>query len=144
MAVDIASGDDAAGGSVGTFDRLFPLGHAYLGHADLIGRQNVIAYSILTSANPHPKLRLKTGLHLFRRESDRDAIYNVAGGILVPASSEPGGEIAREVDLVATVEVVNGLLFELGLSHVTAGEALEQVGLDADSTFLYSQVEFRF
>jgi hypothetical protein len=43
---DAASGDESSGGRVQTFNQLFPLGHAHLGHADVIGRQNVLAPSL--------------------------------------------------------------------------------------------------
>lgn len=43
LGFDIASGDrDATDGALNTFNQLFPLGHAYLGYIDVIGRQNII------------------------------------------------------------------------------------------------------
>ena len=38
----MGSGDDEPGGDVETFNQLFPLGHAYFGYIDLIGRQNAL------------------------------------------------------------------------------------------------------
>ena len=35
---DYASGDDGRSDRVGTFNQLFPLGHAYFGHIDTIAR----------------------------------------------------------------------------------------------------------
>ena len=44
--VDIASGDDdPTDGDLETFNQLFPLGHAYFGYIDVIGRQNIIDVS---------------------------------------------------------------------------------------------------
>src|SRR5262249_18265316 len=40
---DYASGDKKRGGSVGTFNQLYPNGHAFLGYIDYIGRQNIIS-----------------------------------------------------------------------------------------------------
>ena len=44
--LDWASGDDdPTDGDKGTFNQLFPLGHRWLGFADIVGRQNVLALS---------------------------------------------------------------------------------------------------
>jgi hypothetical protein len=39
---DYASGDGKPGGSVGTFNLLYPTAHSFLGYIDYIGRQNII------------------------------------------------------------------------------------------------------
>ena len=53
LGFDYASGDDGAGGDVGTFNQLFPLGHAYFGYIDAVGRQNIV--------DLHPGASIKCG-----------------------------------------------------------------------------------
>ena len=38
---EMGSGDRDTGGDVNTFNQLYPLGHAYFGYIDIVGRQNV-------------------------------------------------------------------------------------------------------
>ena len=46
LGFDYASGDhDPNDNRIGTFDQLFPLGHAYLGAIDAVGRQNIVDLS---------------------------------------------------------------------------------------------------
>ena len=49
---DYASGDDDRGDRVGTFNQLFPLGHAYFGHIDTIARQNIVDLSTGVTVKP--------------------------------------------------------------------------------------------
>ena len=42
---DYASGDKSPGGSVGTFNQLYPNAHPFLGYIDYIGRQNILSAS---------------------------------------------------------------------------------------------------
>jgi Alginate export len=42
---DYASGDSQPGGDVGTFNQLYPNGHACLRYIDYVGRQNMISAS---------------------------------------------------------------------------------------------------
>jgi hypothetical protein len=56
IGLDYASGDDQAGGDVETFNHLFPLGHAYHGFIDAIGRQNIVDLSPGIALSPVKKL----------------------------------------------------------------------------------------
>lgn len=49
---DYASGDEKAGGDVGTFNQLYPTSHSFLGYIDYIGRQNIISPSAGLSLSP--------------------------------------------------------------------------------------------
>ncbi len=76
---DWASGDrNPTDGTVETFDRLFPLGHKYLGFMDFFGRQNIQAANLNISAWPIPKkVNARLAWLAFWLESEDDAIYNV-------------------------------------------------------------------
>ena len=94
--LDWASGDSRAGGRVGTFNQLFPLGHAYFGITDVIGRQNIIDLSAGASWKPIPALTLNTAWHHFRADDTADAIYNPGGGVVRPAGSYQAAKIGDE------------------------------------------------
>ncbi len=140
---DFGSGDDAAGGAVGTFNQLFPLGHAFLGHADVVGRQNVISPSIGTDLEPVRGLNLALKGHRFWRASINDALYN-AGGVVVRA---PGASEARlvgdELDLTTTYRFARHFIGQLGYSRFFTGPYLEETGPSADMGFFYVSLTAR-
>jgi hypothetical protein len=53
---DYASGDGRPGGTVGTYDQLYPSSHRFLGYIDYIGRQNILSASgglVMTPVRDH-------------------------------------------------------------------------------------------
>jgi hypothetical protein len=144
---DWASGDeDPRDGKVGTFDQLFPLGHAYFGYLDLIGRQNVTAVNVNLSAWPIKK-KVKTALayHTFWLNDAHDAVYNAAGA---PGRRDPSGrsgtEIGHEIDLTISwkIDVHSTLL--LGYSHFWDSDVIIQTGKSEDPDLFYVQYSFKF
>ncbi|MFT7462446.1 MAG: hypothetical protein ACI9EF_000786 [Pseudohongiellaceae bacterium] len=97
--LDYASGDsDPTDSTKGTFNQLFPLGHAYLGFADLVGRQNIIDIQPNISMTVCDDTTLKVSLHHFQLANRSDAAYNAGGGIL--ASGATGGKnVGNELDI---------------------------------------------
>jgi len=145
IGIDDASGDDDPFDEIhGTFNQLFPLGHAHFGFADAIGRQNIVAPSLSVSTRPTQRLRVSAAIHGFRRESRADAVYNAGGGVVAAGSAGTSRSVASEFDIVAAVLVAPRLTLEIGTSRVFTGRFLEQAGLTGDMTFAYTQLEFRF
>jgi len=144
LLLDVASGDDAAGGDVGTFNQLFPLGHGNLGAADLVSRQNIIAPSLHLTVKPTDRTTLRLAMHQFHRESRGDGVYAVSGAEFVNAAAGISREIASELDFAIIVALNSRLRLEVGGARVYAGDFLEQAGRTEDLTFGYGQLEFRF
>jgi len=144
LGLDWASGDDAAGGKVGTFDQLFPLGHAYLGFMDFIGRQNVVAANVGYSCKPAEDLQLRASVHGFWLEDTADAIYNSGGGVLRAPGSFSSREVAQEFDLLARYKFDRHLSGYAGYSHLFAGDALADSGPSEDADFFYLGLAFTF
>lgn len=142
--LDWASGDRDAGGSVQTFNQLYPLGHAYFGAIDVIGRQNIIDVSAGATWKPQPKLSVALGAHLFRADSTDDAIYNAGGGVVRAGGTFRSAEIGAEVDLTATWAVARHVSLEAGYSHFFSGEAIRQSGPAMDTDFVYAGTTFTF
>lgn len=141
---DYASGDDAAGGSVGTFNQLYPLGHAYLGYMDYIGRQNIIDPSVGISFTPLPDLTVAVDGHFFFRASPNDAVYNAAGAVLRAGPPSAGRFVGSELDVLINYKFNRHLTVQLGYSHFFPGEFLRATGAAQQGDFVYSALQFTF
>jgi hypothetical protein len=160
IAFDAASGDDNDGkGNFETFNQLFPLGHAYFGYIDVIGRQNIIdlhpgvEVTPITNAKYAKKVTVRTDYHLFWRQNDDDAVYNVLAGA---ASSPPQAGVLRadsgsdetfigsEIDLLINWQVDRHLLLYGGYSHFFAGDFIEDTGASRDIDFAYLALVYTF
>ena len=151
MRADVSSGDrDPGDGDLGTFNQLFPLGHAYQGYIDLVGRQNSINLPpgvevTLVSERRHvKKLSLRGDYHFFWRQSTDDAVYNDASAVFRADLGSDARYVGREIDLFLNWQVDRHLNAYLGYSHFFAGDFLEETGPSEDIDFLYAAVTYTF
>jgi len=140
---DYASGDDTPGdGDVGTFNQLFPLGHAYFGFMDLIGRQNIVDLSSGLTFKPRARVTVNADAHFFWRADDSDAVYNAGGGVLRAGGASE--EVGQELDLTVVYAVDANLTLQGGYSHFFAGDFLSETGASEDVDWLYFQTVYKF
>jgi hypothetical protein len=150
--VDYASGDsDPTDGDVETFNHLFPLGHAYLGFIDAVGRQNIVDLRATVGAWPIPKkLMVRGDVHYLVLADDNDGLYNAGGGLsrppflagtMTPANED---EVGVELDLLAKYLISSRMDLVVGYSHFFAGDYISDTGPDEDIGFFYSQLTFKF
>ncbi len=145
LGFDYGSGDsDPGDGEVETFDQLFPLGHAYLGYIDIVGRQNIIDFSQGIDLKPAKKIGFKIANHFFWRAESADAFYNAGGGVVRPGGAGNENSIGSEIDFTATYSINAHTSLLLGYSHFFAGDFVEQSGAANDTDFFYTQLLFRF
>lgn len=144
VGVDIASGDRKAGGDVQTFNQLFPLGHAFLGYIDTIGRQNIIDLNAGVTVTPVEKLVAQVTWHQFWLMDDDDALYNAGGGIVRGGGATGSTSVGSELDFTFKYPVDPHLMIEFGYSHFFDGSVLEQSGTHKDIDFAYLQAEYTF
>ena len=150
LGVDYASGDDdPADGDIGTFDQLFPLGHAYLGYIDAVGRQNIIDARATIGAWPMvKKLRTKADVHFFWLADKDDGLYHAGGGLA--RSPIAGGvnvderRVGTELDFTALYNFNRYTSMLVGYSHFFAGDFIDDTGPDDDIDFFYTQIGFQF
>jgi hypothetical protein len=136
--VDAASGDDTPGGAVGTFNQLYPTGHAHLGYADLHGRQNVLALTAGAALRGPGRVAIQLDAWSFRRLTVNDALYAADGSVLRPAGGEEAA--GQELDLTLRRPAVRGrMLLQAGVSRYFAARWLGR-----DVTFAYGQVTATF
>ncbi len=144
---DWASGDDnPTDGKVGTFDQMFPLGHAFFGYLDLVGRQNITAANVNLSAWMVPKkVKGAVAYHVFWLSDPEDSLYNAGGGA---GRRDPGGKSGREVGseldltLAWKLDVHAKLLF--GYSHFWDSDFIINTGPSEDADLFYVQYQFKF
>lgn len=140
LGLDLGSGDSSPGGDVGTFHQLFPLGHAYLGYADFVGRQNIVDVSAGSTWPLAEGVSLDLDVHHFRVLDADDALYGASGAPLRTGLSEK--QVGSEVDLLANWAVQRGVNGYAGYSHFFAGPALESSGPSEDVDFVYLGLSF--
>jgi len=142
---DYASGDgDPADGRLGTFNQLFPLGHAYLGFIDFVGRQNIEDLSLGVTGAPARRLRFSADWHNFWRAERNDALYNAGGSVVRRAGEGLSRSVGRELDLTTRYSFNRHLTTELGYCHFFPGPFLTVLGPDQPIDFVYLQVVSTF
>ena len=145
LGFDYASGDDdPLDDGLETFNQLFPLGHAYLGFADFVGRQNVIDVSQKLTTKPHSRLSLRADHHLFWRANGKDALYNAGGGVVRAGALGDSKRIGSEIDLVLNWQANRHTGCLLGYSHFFTSDFLSESGSDEEIDFVYVQIQYTF
>jgi hypothetical protein len=135
VGLDAASGDDRAGGSVGTFHQIYPLGHAYFGFADAFGRQNIAAAQLGLQLQVTATTVLAATAHTFHLMDRGDALYAVNG--TAARTGLRGHELGQELDLLLTHRLNRHLDAYLGYSHLFTGSGLDGTGPTEDQDFAY-------
>jgi hypothetical protein len=144
LGFDYASGDKRSGGDVETFNQLFPLGHAYLGYMDFVGRQNIMDVSGGVSFTPGEKMTMGIAGHLLRRSSDDDGLYNAGGQLVRAGSLGSSSEVGAEIDLTLKYVFNRHCVGLLGYSHFFAGDFIDQSGSDDDMDFVHLSLTYTF
>ncbi len=144
IGLDVGSGDNNPGGNVQTFNQLYPLAHAYLGYADVIGRQNLIAPSLGVVAKPGLQTTLGLRAFWFWRESTKDAVYTAGGVVLRPGSAGSDSYVGAEVDVILQHKFDRHTTVLLGYNRFFAGSFIEESGASDDIDYVFAQVEYTF
>ncbi|MHC5047025.1 MAG: alginate export family protein [Planctomycetota bacterium] len=126
------------------WNQLFPLGHAYLGYIDAIGRQNIIDFNLGVTGSPFAKATVGITGHFFWRADTSDALYNAGGTAVRAGAAGSSSEVGQEIDLTLKYKFDRHLAGLLGYSHFFAGNFIDQSGSSDDINFLYVQLEYTF
>jgi hypothetical protein len=143
---DYASGDSSPTDSThGTFNHLFPLGHAWLGYLDVVGRSNIHAIKAQVKVHPSKKVTAWVDFHTFYADQDQDALYSAGG---VPIRPNPTGAssqfIGHEIDIAMKVVLDVHTEALVGYSHMWPGGFVQSTGSADEPDFFYGQVEYKF
>ena len=143
---DYASGDSDPFDDVHqTFNQMDPLGHAYFGYLDQIGRQNLWAQNVNLTVKPHKSVTSRLAWHTFWTDKNRDALYNVAGApVRRSARGNVGDEIGHELDLTIKWQIDPHASVLFGYSHFWDSDFITDTGVSEDPDLFYLQYHYRF
>ncbi|MBI4581332.1 MAG: alginate export family protein, partial [Planctomycetes bacterium] len=148
IGIDYASGDDDPFDDIhGTFNQLFPLGHAFFGYLDQVGRQNVWAQNVNLTLKPHDAVTTQLAFHTFWLDKNQDALYNAAG---VPLRRNVHGDvgdlIGNELDLTIAWQIDPHASVLFGYSHLWASSHFfnRRNQPDEDPDLFYVQYQYKF
>jgi hypothetical protein len=145
VGLDLASGDRNPGDRrVGTFNHLFPLGHAYFGDIDMVGRQNILDFNQGVVLRPAGRLALTAELHRFWRMSREDALYDAGGGVVRRGDLGRARSVGSEVDLRAALRINRHTSLSGGYAHFFPGAFVEESGPSEGIDFLFLILQMTF
>lgn len=142
--LDYASGDGSAGGDAGTFNQLFPLGHAFLGYIDVVGRQNVVALNAGVRIRPFESLQADVTAHHFRRASTNDGLYNAGGGVERAAGVTRAATVGTELDVTLTWRLGRHVAGLAGYSRFFPGPFIKETGAAENIRFVYGSLQLTY
>lgn len=144
---DYASGDPDPNrtGQRRTFNQLFQFGHYYFGFADVVGRQNIRDWNLQAYAYPAKWLTTGAQFHVFRLDSNKDALYNFAGQpIRRDATGRAGDDVGNEIDFLANVHLTDRQDIFVSYSHLFPGGFIRNTGSGRGVDAFYLQYTMRW
>ncbi len=127
--LDYSSGTaTVAGARIGTWNQLYPLAHAFMGFADLLGRSNVIEQRLVLQASPAAKLRLRAAVHAFQRAQITDGLSAVSGAPFRAAGTSTARDIGGEADLSGQYRITPHWRLDAGVSRFASGRFMRETG----------------
>ena len=142
---DYASGDrNPSDGTHSTFNQLFPLGHAWLGYLDRVGRQNVHAIKAQLKVKPCKKVVAWVDFHTFFADQDRDSMYGANGAALKSPSGSGSHSYGHELDLTAKIAINKHTTGLVGWAHFWPGGFVKRTGDSQKADLIYAQIEYKF
>jgi hypothetical protein len=123
-----------------TFDQLYPLGHKYLGIADVFGRKNIQGGVVHLTFTPITNLVAQFDFHYFLRTSNTVPVYKLNGATALGTGSASSSYVGTETDLILTYSLTKELSIALGGAILFPGDYLKSELGDSTPTFWYSQL----
>jgi len=152
---DFASGDsNLADTKNRTFKSPYSSGHAFHGHADLLGWSNLNDYwASIRYYNAESNWSGYFAVHHFRRASSGDGMYGTNGAMVRAGGANRSREIGTEVDISVLYQINNWMSLEVAYSHLFKGQfikdsasALPSDGssYQGDSDVIWASLQIKF
>jgi hypothetical protein len=142
---DYASGDrNPSDGTHSTFNQHFPLGHAWLGYLDRVGRSNIHAIKAQLKVKPSNKITAWADFHTFFADQDRDSLYSAGGSKLRTPTSSGSHRIGHELDLTMKYVIDKHTTALAGWAHMFPGGFIRRTGTADSPDLFYAQIEYKF
>ena len=144
LGVDVASGDGSEGGDVETFNQLFPLGHAFLGFIDAVGRQNIVGVNAGVRLRRAPIGQVDMTAHRFWRLSTADALYNATGQVERGPGVAAAANVGTEIDLTVRSSLGRHVVTLVGYSRLWPGGFVRQTGAADAIGFAHGSLQITY
>jgi hypothetical protein len=143
---DYASGDrDPTDGTHSTFNQHFPLGHAWLGYLDRVGRSNIHAIKAQLKVKPTNKITAWADFHTFYADQDRDSLYSAGGASLRRNTAGADSHFfGHELDLTMKIALDVHTTAMIGYAHMWPGGFVEATGDNDQASLIYAMIEYKF
>ncbi len=128
----------------GTWDQLYPLAHAYLGFADVLGRRNLMEERVVAQFSATQTVRVRLSAHAFQRASSFDAIYDATGAVLRTAGTGASNSVGTEGDATVQWRIGRHLRLDGGGARFTPGQFMRDTGAAQPYTWLFSSMTATF
>ena len=138
-AFNLGSGDhDPTDGVHGTFDQLYPLGHAYYGYMDFFALQNLRNTEVAVEAALPRRATLRVSLQDFALVAPGvDAWYNVGGAVAHQAADAAiSSHVGNELDITLRLPV-GPVGLEVGYGRFFGGAYLQDADFTLDTADLF-------
>jgi hypothetical protein len=136
--------DWASGGDDGVFDQLFPLGHAYFGAIDAIGRQNLLAASAGVTFRPLAAVSAELVFNQFWLDDPGSGLFEASGRQTRSGVGASRHRVGAEIDLVARWQIDTHTALFAGYGHFFTGPFIEETGSEGATDFAYLALQYTF
>lgn len=144
---DYASGDPDPNntGQRRTFNQLFQFGHYYYGFIDVTGGQNIRDWNVQAYAYPANWLTTGVQYHVFRLDSNKDALYNSAGAATrQDRTGKAGDDVGSEVDVLVNFHLTDRQDVFVNYGHFFPGPFIKATGPSFGLDYVYLQYSMRW
>jgi hypothetical protein len=145
LAYDRATGDDdPADGDLGSFQTLFPTGHAQFGLLDLAAWRNMQAVGATLRLKPHAKWTVEFGAWRLWVAEETDGWFATSGALIRPGAAGASKDLGTEFDASATWKGSDHLKISFGGSQFIDGGFVRDTGGGGDAYWVYVRVQVDF
>jgi hypothetical protein len=144
---DYASGDPDPNntGQHRTFNQLFQFGHYYYGFIDITGGQNIRDWNVQAYAYPTNWMTTGIQYHVFRLDSNKDALYNAAGqATRQDRTGRAGDNVGSEIDVLVNFHLTDRQDVFLNYCHFFPGPFIQATGPSFGLDYVYLQYSLRW
>lgn len=128
----------------GTWDQLYPLAHAYVGFADVLGRRNLMEERVVAQFSPKTSVRVRFSAHAFQRVSSFDAIYDATGAVLRTTGTNASNIVGTEGDATVQWRIGRHVRLDGGGARFAPGRFMRDTGAARPYTWLFSSMTATF
>jgi len=142
-AVAFSGNQNPAGDTLGTFNSLNEKG-PYFSYAEWFARRNLIAVQPSVQLNLTRKLSFTPNTAFFWRESTRDGLYSLGGGIEVTGQNSHASYIGNQTGAQLQWKLNRHVTFMMDYEHFFAGEFLKESTAGRSVEYFTAWVDLRF